>query len=74
MGKDGDFAGAEKLLEDFKARAEGIEDKSLLEEQMKYLVCLPLLSRAMLANTCAREVMQSILFSSKVLIWRSWSE
>ncbi|CEQ41211.1 SPOSA6832_02905, partial [Sporobolomyces salmonicolor] len=36
QGKDGDFAEAEKLLEDFKARAEGT-DKATLEEQMKYL-------------------------------------
>ncbi|BGP25751.1 RED-like domain containing protein [Rhodotorula toruloides] len=36
LGKEGDFAEAEKLLEDFKARSEGI-DKDTLETQMKYL-------------------------------------
>ncbi|BGP01057.1 hypothetical protein NBRC10513v2_004931 [Rhodotorula toruloides] len=36
LGKDGDFAEAEKLFEDFKARSEGI-DKDTLETQMKYL-------------------------------------
>ncbi|GAA6059969.1 hypothetical protein JCM10212_001318 [Sporobolomyces blumeae] len=35
-GKDGDFADAEKLLEDFKARSEHT-DKSTLEHQLAYL-------------------------------------
>ncbi|KAM0749267.1 hypothetical protein T439DRAFT_326995 [Meredithblackwellia eburnea MCA 4105] len=37
LGKDGDFAAAEKLLEDFKVRMESSEDKEALQEQMKYL-------------------------------------
>ncbi|ORY70628.1 hypothetical protein BCR35DRAFT_322216 [Leucosporidium creatinivorum] len=37
-GGPNDFAEAEKLLEDFKARAEGAEvDKTVLEDQMRYL-------------------------------------
>ncbi|KAL8286693.1 hypothetical protein RQP46_004221 [Phenoliferia psychrophenolica] len=36
-GKDGDFSAAERLLEDFKARADAAEDKQAIEEQMKYL-------------------------------------
>lgn len=35
---EGDFAGVEKLLEDFKARSESSEDRAAVEEQMKYLV------------------------------------
>ncbi|KAI5477003.1 hypothetical protein MNV49_006961 [Pseudohyphozyma bogoriensis] len=37
LGKDNDFSAAEKLLADFQARASGVEDKAMLEEQMKYL-------------------------------------
>jgi hypothetical protein len=35
---DSDFAGVEKLLEDFKARSESSEDRQAVEDQMKYLV------------------------------------
>jgi IK cytokine len=37
-GKANEYTEVEKLLTDFVARTENVEDKAVIEEQMKYLV------------------------------------